>query len=173
MRRLLILTAAALAMVAGMLFAWPVGYTYVGINTPSPTAHGATVARPFSVFGWCWNATRAIDYYEIWLIEDTNTDSAISQAEYDARVVVRRQEDFNVPDKTDQRLTSRYEVSAEELTPGNQYFLFIYAVDIDGVPTCDTGIVGAEPDGTGITVASPNVDADEVISYFRVEGVRP
>ncbi len=172
MRRALVMTGLMLASGVGLLLAWPVTGSYVGLNFPDPMAHTQTVARPFSVFGWVWNESRAIDYYEIWLIHDANENEVVDQAEYDARVVVHRQPDFNVPNRTNQRLTRRGVINAENTTDGEKYFLFLYARDIDGNVSTDTDIVGAEPDGTGLQVGE-NVNADEVITYFQIQGIRP
>ena len=161
-----------LAAGAGLLMAWPVTDTYVGLNFPDPTEHVQTLARPITVTGWCWNESTAIDYYEIWLVHDADGDGVVDQGEYDTLVVVRRQEDFNLPDRTSQRLTPRYAINAENTTDSEKYFVFVYAVDLDGNVSTDTDIVGAEPDGTGL-ITAPGVVADEVIAYFTLEGIRP
>jgi hypothetical protein len=124
MRRLLAAVAAVLAG-AGVLLAWPVTSSYVGLNSPDPTAHAQTLARPFSVFGWTWNDSRAIDFYEIWLIHDANGNGVVDQAEYDGRVVIHRQPDFNVPNRENQRLTRRGAINAGNTTNGEKYFLFL------------------------------------------------
>ncbi len=166
MRRLLI-GAYVLMALAGVVAAWPVTDTEIGLNFPDALATDTPVLRvPFSVFGWCWNESKAVDYYEVWLIHDEDGDGVVSDTDLAGRVVVRYQEDFNLPERYNQRLTPRHAVNTDNTTPGEKYFMFIYALDIDGGVSTDTDIVGADPRGGGMM-------EDEAIAYFEVRGLDP
>ena len=164
MRRIL-LVSLAVVVFASLLFAWGPPDPQAGLNFPDPLTHVQTVARPFSVFGWVWDEAAAIDYYEIWLIHDENADAVISDTEFAAREVIRRQEDFNLANRTNQRLTTRYEVN-NQVTGAEKYFLFLYAVGIGGEVTADTDLRGLGPAGDATT-------PDTSLAYFTIEGVRP
>jgi len=145
-----------------LINAWVGSDPSLGINYPSDKV---TVPVPFTVRGWCWNTSQGIDWYEIWLIEDTNEDSTVTQAEYDAKTIVHTQEDFNI-EETDLPLTPRYKVNSDIVEQGKKYFLFIYAKDLNGDVSADTNIVG-------LTWEGDSTRTESMIRYFTVSGYRP
>lgn len=161
MRRIITFIVAAIILPV-LIFAWVGSDLSLGITYPGD---GDQVAVPFTVRGWCWNTSQGVDWYEIWLVEDTNEDSIVAQAEFDARTVVHRQEDFNI-EETDLPLTPRYAVTSAMAEVGNKYFLFIYARDLNGDYSADTDIVGLSPDGDATRT-------DSMLQYFTVSGYRP
>jgi hypothetical protein len=145
-----------------LINAWVGSNPSIGISYPDD---GDIIAVPFTVRGWCWNTSQGIDFYEIWLIEDTNEDSTVTQAEYDARTIVHTQEDFNI-EETDLPLTPRYKVNSDMVEQSKKYFLFIYAKDLNGDVSADTDIVGLGPEGDATRTES-------MIRYFTLSGYRP
>jgi len=145
-----------------LINAWVGSDPSLGINYPTDKIK---VAVPFTVRGWCWNTSQGIDYYEIWLIEDTNEDSIVTQNEYDAREIVVRQEDFNIQE-TNLPLTKRYAINSDKVTQGKRYFLFIYGKDLNGDYSVDTDIVG-------LTWEGDSTRTESMIRYFTISGYRP
>ena len=87
MKRLFVLIFGIIFPV--LLWAWVGSNPSVGFNYPQD---GDVVSIPFTPKGWCYNTENGIDYYEIWLIEDTNDDSTISETELDNKTVIIKQE---------------------------------------------------------------------------------
>ncbi|MCD6220696.1 hypothetical protein J7K25_00860 [bacterium] len=160
MKRLFVLILGIIFPV--LLWAWVGSNPSVGFNYPQD---GDVVSIPFTPKGWCYNTENGIDYYEIWLIEDTNDDSTINETELDNKTVIIKQENFNI-ERDNLFLTSRYLMKFPLLEEGKKYFLFIYAVDLNGDVSWDTNIVGLGEDGD-------STRTDSCISYFTVSGKRP
>jgi len=145
-----------------LLRAWVGSNFSIGINYPDDNN---IVAIPFTVKGWCWNTEQGIDFYEIWLIEDTNVDSVISETELNNKIVVHKQNDFNI-EEMNLPLTPRYKVNSSIAHQNKNYFLFIYGKDLNGNLSADTNLVGLEPGGDATRT-------DSMIQYFKAKGFRP
>ena len=145
-----------------LINAWVNSNINVGINYPSD---GDVVAIPFTVRGWCWNTDQDNDYYELWLVEDTNEDTIISETELNNKVIVHRQEDFNIHE-TNLPLTPRYKVNSDMAQQNKKYFMFIYGKDLNGDISADTNLVGLGPEGDATRT-------DSMLRYFRTKGLRP
>lgn len=166
MRKIIITGIFLLCFLIGifpvLINAWVGSDIKVGINYPTDKIK---VAVPFTVRGWCWNTEQGIDYYELWLIEDMNNDSIITQGEYENRRVIIRQEDFNI-EKMDLPLTKRYAINSSMVTQNKKYFLFIYGKDLNGDLSADTNLIG-------LTWAGDSTRTESMIRYFTITGVQP
>ncbi len=145
-----------------LINAWVGTEVSIGISYPKD---GDVVAIPFTVRGWCWNTDQDIDFYELWLVEDTNEDTTISETELNNKIVVHRQEDFNIQE-TNLPLTPRYKVNSDMVEQDKNYFMFIYGKDLNGDISADTNLVGLGPGGDATRT-------DSMIQYFRAKGYRP
>jgi hypothetical protein len=126
------------------------------------------VQLPFTVRGYCWNATQGqgIDYYALVLIEDTDGDETISSSEFSNRKTVHKQRHFNRPNETNLPLTPAYKMNSGLLSQDKKYFLFIYAVDLNGNVSADTNLVG-------LTKRGDSTRTETMLRYFTVKGWRP
>jgi len=133
------------------LFAWVGSNAKVGITFPDGEMDTSNVKFPITVKGFCWNAEQGIDYYDLYLFPDTDSDGVIDSEEWAKRVRVRHQEDFNQVNIYNANLSERYEVDTHIVSQTGQFtgyfFLFITARDLNGDVWPDTNIVGLTADG--------------------------
>lgn len=164
--RKLLTALSILLLTAGIVFAWTGSDPIVEITYPDAVADNSSVAIPFTPRGRCYNSINEMDYYELYLVEDTDTDTIIDQAEYDAKVKVIKQEDYNF-NYSNANLTPRYKIDSSYCTDGNKYFLVLYGMDINGDPSATlVDLVGQGPEGgSGGWI-------DREIAYFTASGVR-
>jgi len=161
MRKVLI--ALAIGLWIKVLFSWVGSNPVVGIVYPKTDD---VVQLPFTVRGYCWNTTQGVDYYALVLIEDTDGDGTISSSEFANRKTVHKQEDFNRPNETNLPLTPTYKMNSNLLSQNKKYFLFIYAVDLNGNLSADTNLVG-------LTKHGDSTRTETMLRYFTVKGWRP
>jgi len=161
MRKALIILAVGLWM--KVLFDWAGSNLTVGIVYPETDD---VVRIPFTVRGFCWNTTQGVDYYALVLIEDTDGDGVISSSEFANRKTVHKQEDFNRPNEMNLPLTPLYKMNSSLLSQDKKYFLFIYAVDLNGDVSADTSLVG-------LTKHGDSTRTETMLRYFTVKGLRP
>ena len=164
MRKQLLITAFILSIIVMplLLVSWLGSNPSLGFNVPG---YNETVLIPMTPKGWCYNTDNGVDYFEIWLVEDVNTDTIVDAGEYANRVVVLKQEDFNIL-ADNLNLTPRYFVDGDFLTDGSNYFMFIYAVDLNGEVSWDTDI-------TGLTPLGDATHPESCIRYIRARGLKP
>ena len=138
----------------------------LGTGTTSYTLDGETVTVPFTVFGRSRNLTQGVDYTELYLVEDTDTDTIFDQSELDNKKLLKRRPNLNI-DIDNIQLTPRYFVDSSWVTEGSRYFIVSNQKDLNGDEMMDFAtMAGLGPDGDG-------THADSAIRYFYTGGKRP
>ena len=110
-----------------MLYAWTGVSGFAGINTP---ADNSTVSKYTGVFGWCYETSSDIDYYIIYATKNRLKDGTMSDTDYQNRVQLMKQEDFNRINKFNQRLTPNS--AFKDFASGDSVFVWIQAKRISG-----------------------------------------
>ena len=160
---LYILAFLAIGLWVSILFGWVNSNLVVGITYPKTDD---IVQTPFTVRGFCWNSTQGVDYYALVLIEDSDKNGVISSSEFANRRTVHKQEDFNRLNEKDLPLTPRYKMDSSLVGQNKKYFLFIYAVDLNGNISADTNLIGLTKNGD-------STRTETMLRYFTVQGLRP
>lgn len=155
-----------MAMVGMMIFnpippnawCWTGSSGQVGLNIPDSITDTSTIRPYFGVLGWTWNNLNAVDYIEVWTMEDTDNDTIIDQSEINNRQAYRL-ENFNKNAVYNQRLVPR---SFFHGISGSKQFMYIYGKDINGATSTDTNIAGLGPNGDATR-------GDSCIAYFTIQ----
>lgn len=131
---------------------------FAGINTP---ADNSTVSKYTSVFGWCYETLSDIDYYAVYAAKNTLKDGTLSDTDYQCRIRLIKQEDFNRIEKFNQRLTPRGIL--KDYTSGDSVVIWINAKRISGeLLYTDTAVIG-------LTGAGDETVPDSCINVFSIK----
>jgi len=167
----LILILAGILIYAGWVWAWtgsdPASYVQrIGTGTSSATLDGETITVPSSVFVRAYNLTQGMDYTNLYLIDDTNSDSIIQQSELDNIELLVHREDLNL-DIDNVQFGPRYLLGSDKIVEGNSYFLILPSKDLNGDISTDTSTLADCPyDGDG-------THSDSDVRQFYGGGKRP
>ena len=170
MKKLLLILAGIL-LTASFAISWtgsdPASYVQrIGTGTSSATLDGETITVPSSVFVRAYNLTQGMDYTNLYLIEDTNSDSIIQQSELDNIELLVHREDLNL-DIDNVQFGPRYLLGSDKIVEGNSYFLILPSKDLNGDTSTDTATLADCPyDGDGT-----HTDSD--VRQFYGGGKRP
>ena len=93
-------------------------------------------------------------------------NTGITPQDYANRRTIHIQNNFNQPDKTNLNLTPRYHITSGLVQPNKKYYMFIYAVDMDGNFSADTNIIG-------LTYQGDSTRTESMLRYFTTKGYRP
>ena len=148
MKKLLLILAGIL-LYARWVWAWtgsdPASYVQrIGTGTSSATLDGETITVPSSVFVRAYNLTQGMDYTNLYLIEDTNSDSIIQQSELDNIELLVHREDLNL-DIDNVQFGPRYLLDSGKIGEGNSYFLILPSKDLNGDTSTDTSTLADCP----------------------------
>lgn len=164
MRKLLIILGICLLAISPLIFSWTGSEATIEIVSPSGTTDTDNLYLPINVKVQQFNTEQGIDYAVYYLVEDTNADSAISTAEWNAGTELARIVDINL-----ERDISIGFAGVDKLTVGNYYFIVGVGVDLNGDASCDTTLMDGETYSGGGSSGAANV----AISRFRAGGLRP
>ena len=170
MKKLLLILAGIL-IYAGWVWAWTgsdqcAWISRLGTGTTSYTLDGETVTTPFTVFGRSRNVTQGVDYTELYLVEDTDTDTIFDQSELDNKQLLIKREDLNI-DIDNIQLTPRYFVDSSWVTEGSRYFIVSNQKDLNGDEMMDfSTMAGLGEDGDA-------THPDSAIRYFYTGAKTP
>jgi len=98
------------------------------------------------------------------MVEDTNSDSSISTAEWNAKTEIGRIPDINL-----ERMFSIGSFGASYMSVWTYYFIVGVGVDLHGDASCDTTLMDGETYNGGGSSGAANV----AIARFRAGGLRP
>ncbi len=167
----LILILAGILIYAGWVWAWtgsdPASYVQrIGTGTSSATLDGETITVPSSVFVRAYNLTQGMDYTNLYLIDDTNSDSIIQQSELDNIELLVHREDLNL-DIDNVQFGPRYLLGSDKIVEGNSYFLILPSKDLNGDCSVDTSNMA------GLTGEGDETHSDSDIRQFYGGILRP
>ena len=161
----LIKALGIILLTAGSLFSWTGSDPTIQIVSPDGVNDNSVVKVPLDVEIKQTNTTNGIDFGRYCLVEETGSDTTVSQTEWDARVQIPADdiEDINrsAPLVID-------ELGADKLKQNTYYYIIGVGKDLNGDASCDTTLI---PDddmkGNGDSTIS-----DTAIARFYVSGYR-
>lgn len=164
MRKFIIVLAICLFAVSPLTLSWTGSEVTIEIVSPNGTTDTDSLYLPINVKVKQFNTKQGIDYAVYYLLEDTNSDSSISTAEWNAKTEIARIVDVNL-----NRPISVAFLGADLMIVGNYYFIVGVGVDLNGDASCDTTLMDGENyKGDGSSGA-----ANVAIARFRAGGLRP
>lgn len=89
----------------------------------------------------------------------------ISEYDFNNRQTLIVQQDFNQVNKVNVNLTPRYFMDSTKVTQDKKYYIFMYAVDLNGNVSADTNIIGLNWEGDSTRTES-------MLRYFTIKGYR-
>jgi len=107
-----------------------------------------------------------MDYTNLYLIEDTNSDSIIQQSELDNIELLVHREDLNL-DIDNVQFGPRYLLGSDKIVEGNSYFLILPSKDLNGDCSVDTSNMA------GLTGEGDETHSDSDIRQFYGGILRP
>jgi len=164
MRRILAVLMICLLAVSPLVFTWTGSEATIEIVSPNGTTDTDSLYLPVNVKVKQFNNEQGIDYAVYYMVEDTNSDSSISTAEWNAKTEIGRIPDVNV-----ERAFSIGSFGAAYMTVGTYYFIVGVGVDLHGDASCDTTLMNGETYNGGGSSGAANV----AIARFRAGGLRP
>ena len=155
----------AIILTVGIAFAWVGSNPTVRVVYPDAIGDADICKVPINVAIEQYNTAQGIDHTKVWLVENSDGDTYVSQAEWDARVDIpytgAKIEDIN-------RESSFViaELGTDQITEDSPYYIIIVGQDLNGDWSADTTLI------PGVSMDGDANLADSAISYFIGGGKR-
>lgn len=147
------------------VFAWVGSDPTIEIISPDGINDNSVLAISVKVVVRQKNTSQGIDYGKYYLVEDTNADSIVNQAEWDNKTVITGL----INDINQETSFAIGWLKSTQVTPGKYYFVIGVGKDLNGDTSSDTMLmVGENSNGGG----SSGI-ADKAIARWKCEGVQP
>ena len=161
-----LLLSFGLVLITTAVLGWVGSDPIIKIVSPDSIGDADTCIIPFNVKVIQVNTAQGIDYAEFWLIEETNGDTYVSQAEWNARVGIPYTS-AEIVDINRAASIVIAELGTDDVNVDSSYYYIVgVGKDLNGDFSADTTLIhDVSMDGDG------NI-ADSSIVRFKPEGVR-
>jgi len=154
----------AIILTVGIAFAWVGSNPTVRIVYPDAISDADICKVPINVSIEQYNTAQGIDYTLVWLIEETNGDTYISQAEWDARVDMPYT-GAKIEDINREAPFVIAELGVDDLIAETYYYVVGIGKDLNGDYSSDSTLIpGVSMDGDA------NISDSAIVRFYMEDG---
>jgi len=162
---LCIFLSVGLTFIVGIAFAWVGSNPTVRVVYPDAIGDADICKVPINVAIEQYNTEQGIDHTEVWFLEESDGDTYVSQAEWDARVDIPYT-GAKIEDINREAPFVIAELGTDQITEDSPYYIIIVGQDLNGDWSADTTLI------PGVSMDGDANLADSAISYFIGGGKR-
>jgi len=154
-----LLLSFMLVLVTTTLLAWVGSDPVVRVVYPDATDDADTCLVPVNIKIEQYNTAQGIDHTKVWLVENSDGDTYVSQAEWDARVDMPYT-GAKIEDINREAPFVIAELGTDLIKEDSTYFLIIVGEDLNGDWSADTTLIHE------VSMDGDSNLADSAIAYF-------
>ena len=149
----------AIILTVGIAFAWVGSNPTVRVVYPDAIGDADTCKVPINVAIEQYNTEQGIDHTEVWFLEESDGDTYVSQAEWNARVDIPYT-GAKIEDINREAPFVIAELGTDLIKEDSTYFLIIVGEDLNGDWSADTTLI------PGVSMDGDSNLSDSSIAYF-------
>jgi len=149
----------AIILTVGIAFAWVGSNPTVRVVYPDAIGDADICKVPINVAIEQYNTAQGIDHTKVWLVENSDGDTYVSQAEWDARVDMPYT-GAKIEDINREAPFVIAELGTDLIKEDSTYFLIIVGEDLNGDWSADTTLI------PGVSMDGDSNLSDSSIAYF-------
>ena len=149
----------AIILTVGIAFAWVGSNPTVRVVYPDAIGDADICKVPINVAIEQYNTAQGIDHTKVWLVENSDGDTYVSQAEWDARVDMPYT-GAKIEDINREAPFVIAELGTDQITEDSPYYIIIVGQDLNGDWSADTTLI------PGVSMDGDSNLSDSSIAYF-------
>ena len=154
-----LLLSFGLVLITTTLLAWVGSDPQIRIVYPDAIGDADICKVPINVAIEQYNTAQGIDHTKVWLVENSDGDTYVSQAEWNARVDIPYT-GAKIEDINREAPFVIAELGTDQITEDSPYYIIIVGQDLNGDWSADTTLI------PGVSMDGDSNLSDSSIAYF-------